>query len=268
MVNWSEALNAPGLWSIAVFLLHVIAMSGCATTYEASKEGEFGSGYSEKRVTDGVYWLRFNGLQSDDLENIIPLWNKRVVELCGENNYSATPEKLINDSVIMMYTGARYPESLAYPYVQGNVVCKDKQLARRIGPLKYNPSEDFYRLKLKTITLKHAESNNGLVQNFSNYVNDQLKRYGPYPVVTGKYEMNILIGRFIANAWMQNVTPAGMSGGVYVMESYVTILDAETNHKVGENKITTSISARGDAESRLKHEHAIDIVEYAVSVFP
>lgn len=242
----------------------VLVISGCASTYKASEEQERGTGYSEKRSSEGVYFLRFNGLRNEDVENILALWHRRAAELCGENNYSGIPRKKKVEGVYMVLM---YAESVTTPYVEGEVECKDKPLARRAGLPIYNPSDDIRKLKLVAVTAPGVESGDKLAQNLTSYVNSQLKRYGSDPVLPGKFDMNIVITRFVADGWHSDLLFGGVSGGTYEYVSVITILDAESGQGIGEQEISTEVSAGGETEYRLKNEHAREIIEYAVSVF-
>jgi len=268
VIERERILDIFRLRSIFFFGMVVLAISGCASTYKASEEQERGTGYSEKRSSEGVYFLRFNGLGNEEVEKILVLWHRRAAELCGENNYSGTPRKKKVEGVYTAFSnGVMYPESVTTPYVEGKVECKDKQLARRAGPSIYNPSDDIHKLKLAAVTAPGVESGDKLAQNLTGYVNSQLKRYGSDPALPGKFDMNIVITRFVADGWHSNLLFGGVSGGTYEYVSVVTILDAESGQGIGEQEISTEVSAGGESEYRLKNEHAREIVEYAVSVF-
>jgi len=261
-------LKTCSLWSIAGIGAVVLAVNGCASTYKASENGPLGAGYSEKLTDDGTYLLRFNGRGNENVENIMVLWHRRAAELCGENNYSGTPREGVTSDVVMIYSvGTAYPEQVDYPYVEGNVECRDKQLAHRTGPAIYNPADDFHKVKLNAITAPDIESGDQIAQNFRSYINIKLTRYGSDPTVPGKYDMNIVVTRFIADGWQSHWLLGEISGGTFDMVSVVTIVDTDTGQIVGQQEISTEVSAQGESEYRLKEEHALNIVGYAMSVF-
>lgn len=261
-------LGSLKLWSILGFGAIAFSIGACTSTYKASIERGSDSGYSEKRISDGVYFLRFNGIGNEDVENVMALWHRRAAELCGESSYSSIPRKQQVEGAYMAYSvGVVYPESVTTPYVEGRVECDDKPLARRTGPALYNPSDEFHELKLGSVTAPGVESGDKLAQNFTIYVNNQLKRFGSDPGLPGKLDMSVEITRFTADGWHSNFLPGISSGGTYVVVSFVTIRDTESGRKIGAQVISTEVSAEGESVYRLKNEHAREIVEYAVSVF-
>lgn len=252
-------------WGVMVVL---ITLSGCASTYKASERGARGTGYSEKRISDGVYKVRFNGLANENVDNLLVHWNRRAAELCGENNYSGTAEKKENKDVVMMYSmGVMYPETVIHPYVEGKVECNDKNLATYAGPSKYYPTEDFRKLRLHSITAPGIESGEGVSDSFEHHVTFELERNQSEEVQPAKYYLDIVITRFIADGWSSTWLMGGMSGGTYEMTSVIKIQDVDSGEIISEYEIETTASAEGQAEYRLKKNHARELMEYAISIF-
>jgi len=252
-------------WGAAVILG---ALGGCASTYQASEDGRYGAGYTEKRVGDGVYWLRFNGLTNEKVDNLLVHWSKRASELCGTDNYKGTPEKKEIEDVMMMYSmGVMYPETVLHPYVEGKVECIDKALASSAGPSKYYPADEFGSVRLHSVTAPGIESGEKIKKNLQHYIADELKRYQTGESQPVKYYMDVVITKFIADGWTNTWLLGGMSGGTYDMVSVIKIQDVDTGKTIDERRIETKVGAEGESEYRLKTHHARELVEYAVSVF-
>ncbi len=94
---------------------------GCATAYQPS--GMTG-GYSEKKVAEGRYWLKFLGNGFTDPETVRQYWNRRAAELCGGRPFKGDAQAGRDEKTnfVILATGA-YSTRDSYPTVEGIVEC-------------------------------------------------------------------------------------------------------------------------------------------------
>lgn len=95
----------------------MLAVCSCATPYQADVLPIlFVGGYTDKKLGDQKYWIRFRGNSYTEMGEVIKNWEKRASELCGGRPYKRETRGFGD--------GASYDGKYRYPTMKGVAECE------------------------------------------------------------------------------------------------------------------------------------------------
>lgn len=105
----------------------LLTLSSCATPYQA--QGGFLSdgrgGYTDKKISEGKYWIRFLGNGYTEMIVVQQYWEKRASELCGGRPYKKVANPNYEEKTDYGYAnGTVYVSRHKFPTVEGIVECE------------------------------------------------------------------------------------------------------------------------------------------------
>lgn len=235
--------------NLLVLCLGVI-VSGCST-YGAKGTYDGGTGYTDRKIEENKYWVRFDGIEYDSQERLEEFWRKRASELCGDNNFTGKPKHKVKKG--------GYPGFNIYPRVEGNVACKDAGLASKVAPEKYVVDKSSTKIKVDKITLAKEDINKNIIKKLSFHLEKQMYQNSMNIVEAGQNYVSIKVD--VKKLRVRGARLAGAMGlfsGADSINSVVKVYKA--GNEIGEYLVETSLWEHKSSESKLLKHHALEIV--------
>jgi len=105
----------------AVYIVILGLLGGCATQYKKKTIWD-GLGYTDEKISDGVYKVTYLVNALTPPGDALKFWHQRAKELCGNSDYEHDAK--LTSKIIEDYNPAIYSyQTHSFPYVEGTVKC-------------------------------------------------------------------------------------------------------------------------------------------------
>jgi len=241
---------------MAFLFCSILLSYGCATYHEmedvAALDADILTGYQERKISEGKFWLIYTGLSNDDPETLKGFWFKRADELCGPKNYSASPSQK---------AGGSYVKGTLY--LEGEVACMDMEIAEHNSPKNYIYNPKGVKYVIKSVTTQSSEIDSNTAVRLRNALNAALQQNSLQPEghAPASAEIIVVVQRYRLRTGLANEMLGFLSGKDYI-ESNVKVARIGSSESLKEKEIKTSIISQFSDEYALRERHTKDIIAF------
>jgi len=107
------------------FALLLVMLGGCAIPYAPKGSTIYAGGYTDKKLSDGEYLVRFEGNAYNTTDQVVEFVKRRASELCGSSEFETDIRQFFTTHTEIGFTGsAVYPSRHRFPNAEAQVKCK------------------------------------------------------------------------------------------------------------------------------------------------